>query len=108
MLKLSIPDNPNQSVSFDSKYGVFKITFRYLGSILLCNVDFKNENIVEGVRVVNNKWLIPYKYLCHGIGNFRVVSSNEDYPHYSDVGKSWNIVYYDEEEFNNEEETSVG
>lgn len=105
MLKLSIPRNPNQSVSFDSKYGVFRITFRYLGSILICNVSLKGRTLAEGVRVVNKQWLIPYKYLCYGIGNFRVVSSNEDYPSYDDIGINWDVVYYDKDEF--EEETSV-
>lgn len=99
MLKLSVTNNPNQTFLFDSKYGMFKITLRYLGTIVVCNVDFKGNNIVNGVRVVTNKWLIPYKYLYQGIGNFRFEGMIDDYPIFSDFGKSVNLIYYDNEEF---------
>lgn len=99
MQRLSIVKIPNQEFDFYSGSGTHTITLRTFHGITFASVKYNDETIVCGVRVVNNKWLVPYKYLTRGAGNFRFETNNSDYPHFSAFGDDVVLRYYNQEEY---------
>jgi len=99
MQTLSLTKKANQKFSFTCSSGTYTITFRTHEGITFASVELNGDVIVNGVRVINNNWLIPYKYLMRGNGNFRVETPKEDYPHYTDFGDDVVLRYYTQEEY---------
>lgn len=99
MQTLSIIKIANQEFAFTCSSGTYTITFRTHNGITFANVTLDGEILVNCVRVINNKWLIPYKYLTKGNGNFMVETKNEDYPHYTEFGDDVLLKYYTKEEY---------
>lgn len=94
---------PNQYFTIIRDGHYYDITLRSLRSgILIVSLSRDSKKICDSVRVIRNKWIIPYRYLVGNGGNFRFElddSVSEQYPHYSMFGVSASLVYYSNEEY---------
>ena len=99
MYIITLPSLPNVEFTTTPEEHGFTIRFRLLtNGITLVSLSDDDGTIVESVRAINNKWLIPYPYLEQGRGNFRFESDTDDYPYFENFNTSCRLVYYNQDE----------
>lgn len=99
MYQIQLPTSPNAEFTTSPNESEFTIRLRILTSgITLVSISNTKGKIVDSVRAVNGKWLIPYPYLERNGGNFRFESDNEEYPNFQNFNTTCRLMYYTQEE----------
>lgn len=98
MYLITIPELPNATFSCSPAEKEYSITFRLLPSgITLASISYGGKTIASSVRCINNRFIIPYKYL-EADGNFMFKCDNEEYPNYKNFNRSCKLYFMDEDE----------
>lgn len=66
--------------------------------VLYCSIYVNGAILHGGAKCINNKWLLPYKYMSSG-GNFRFESSFDEYIDMKNIDKIMKLYYYSPEEY---------
>lgn len=61
-------------------------------AIITIDFNLNNVDILNGLRIVPNTFLIPYNYLATA-GNFTMLTDNDDYPDYNLFGINQYLIY---------------
>lgn len=98
MTNVNISKLPNTTFQFTADGVLYGFRLHFWDGLMFCSITINGETIIDSVRCISGKWLIPYKYLTVG-GNFRFecIDSSE-YPNFNDFGDSCKLVYYTSEE----------
>ncbi len=66
--------------------------------IPLFSISINNEYLVQNVPCFANQDVLPYPYMVAEIGgNFRFVSSDDEYPNWENFGSTCNLIFVTEE-----------
>jgi hypothetical protein len=97
MIEINVQQIPNQEFMRIIDNVRYTIKLRTFHDLTIADITINEKPVKNGVRVLANELLIPYKYLTKG-GNFMFVCPNEDNPHYTKFGVTQQLVYLDDSE----------
>lgn len=83
----------NQSLSITLDQQKYDITLRTIGDITYATVLRNNVKIVDSVRCVPLRPILPYEYLEGVGGNFAFYTANDELPNYASFGVSHILLY---------------
>jgi len=101
MLQFSLRQVPNQKFSTVQDGVPYQFDLHYFRGVLYCSVKTDTLELKNGLRVVNNGWLIPYASWNIGqknVGNFRFECLDDSYPSFENFGTSCFLRYYSYDE----------
>ena len=100
MITIPLASIANQSFS-DSLDGTL-YQLRLISRSGLTYVDIIKDDItvLTAQRAEANTFLIPYRYLEQGDGNFAFLTANDEYPTYTEFGVTQTLVYLTNDEIN--------
>lgn len=91
MIDIDLAAIPNQTVSIRLDDQLYKITVRETRGVMSVDIVRDDEELVMGARIVAGTPLLPYLY--QEVGNFVLLTEDEEYPYYTKFGDSQNLVY---------------
>lgn len=93
MINVPVTNIPNQSLSINLDNIQFDIRIHASqdGQLLFFDISANNEIIVNGQRALPDYPLIPYRYLEQG--NFVMITDNDEYPRYDQLGMTQYLIY---------------
>lgn len=95
---------PNQSFTTVVNNIQYNFSIKFTGIVMSATIVRNNTLIISNVRMVPNSIilpnfpLIPYQYLENGNGNFYTITSNDEYPIYTQFGITQFLVYFSSDE----------
>lgn len=100
MQEISLENQPNQEFNITLNNVPFRIALRYLeAGCTLADIYASDNPVMLGVLCRANEFLIPYPYLAQN-GNFVFLSDDDDYPVYTNFGKSCKLYFLTPDEIN--------
>lgn len=96
MQTIGIQAIPNQSFSVRLDNQLYDFSIKSTSGVMSVTIARNGETILSNSRCVAGVPLIPYQYLENG--NFIILTSNGDYPDYTQFGITQTLVYASEEE----------
>ena len=97
MTEITLQSVPNQSFSIDVGDLSYDINIK-TGDSTFADVSINGTVIIQGVRVMPYRPIIPYEYLTGGNGNFLFITENGDNINYENFGVNQSLVYMTREE----------
>ncbi|MTC15794.1 phage baseplate plug protein [Providencia alcalifaciens] len=84
---------PNQRLRVSLGDDEWELTIKVARSVMLCDIKRNDDMLIQGVRVMPNQPLIPYRYLA-GNGNFAFITDNDELPWWEQFGKAHYLVWW--------------
>lgn len=97
MIEISLQSVPNQSFSFNIAETAFDVTLKTSDS-LIADISINGETVIQGVRIMAYRPVLPYAYLSQSAGNLFFITENGAAPSYELFGVTQTLVYASEEE----------
>ena len=97
MIEITLQQKPNQSFSFDMDGLSYDITLKTASSVV-ADVSIGNEIVIQGMRCMAYRPIIPYEYLAQEGGNFFFITDNGEAPDHEKFGSSQSLFYLTAEE----------
>jgi hypothetical protein len=91
MIDIDLAAIPNQTVSIRLDDQLYKITVRETRGVMSVDIVRDDVELVMGARIVAGTPLLPYLY--QEVGNFVLLTEDEEYPYYTKFGDSQSLVY---------------
>jgi hypothetical protein len=91
MLSYNITNIPNQTFSCDTPNGTYYFELMSFRGLMYVSISKDDVTLVNGVRIVQNKPIIPLGLARNG--NFMFISNSEEYPTYKELDSSVKLVY---------------
>jgi hypothetical protein len=91
MIDIELAAIPNQTVSIRLDDQLYRITVKETRGTMAVDIVRDDETLVQGARIVAGTPLLPYLYM--EVGNFVLLTEDEEYPYYTKFGDSQNLVY---------------
>lgn len=96
MIQISLSQVPNQAITIQLDGFVYDLTFKETNGVMSVWILRDNVSIIQGLRLVGNSPMMPYKY--QEAGNFVLLTLNDDYPQFDMFGTTQNLVYLSQAE----------
>lgn len=84
---------PNQRLRVSLGDDEWELTIKVARSVMFCDIKRNDITLIQGIRVMPNQPLIPYRYLS-GTGNFAFITDNDELPWWEQFGKSQYLVWW--------------
>ncbi|EFB71964.1 hypothetical protein PROVRUST_06718 [Providencia rustigianii DSM 4541] len=99
MVMQEIPLNavPNQRLRVSLVDDEWELTIKVARNVMFCDIKRNNDMLIQGVRVMPNQPLIPYRYLS-GTGNFAFITDNDELPWWEQFGKAHYLVWWGDDD----------
>ncbi|ATG17008.1 hypothetical protein AB7092_08820 [Providencia rettgeri] len=88
---------PNQRLRVSLGDDEWELTIKVARSVMLCDIKRNDDMLIQGVRVMPNQPLIPYRYLA-GNGNFAFITDNDELPWWEQFGKAHYLVWWGDDD----------
>lgn len=88
---------PNQRLRVSLGDDEWELTIKVARSVMLCDIKRNDDMLIQGVRVMPNQLLIPYRYLA-GNGNFAFITDNDELPWWEQFGKAHYLVWWGDDD----------
>src|SRR5689334_13796901 len=98
MIEITLQAIANQSLSVTLNGKLYTLTIKETNGVMSITVVRDDETIVMNNRLVPGAPVLPYAYLEDG--NFILLTSNGDYPYYTEFGSTQSLLYVTQEELN--------
>lgn len=109
MVKITPPKLPNQKITVKPGGVTYVISLRYFRGLMYATVRNMSGNVHSGmVRCTNGGWILPWRKLGVGDGNFRFEDEQGRYPNFENFGDGCYLAYYTSEEIEAGDATEVG
>lgn len=92
MIEISLQPVPNQSFSFNIAETSFDVVLKTADS-LTASVAINGEPVIQGIRVMAYRPVLPYAYLTQGAGNLFFITADGEAPDYKLFGLTQTLVY---------------
>jgi len=91
LIDIQLDPVPNQTVGIRLEDELYSLTIKETAGVMSVDIKRADVYILRGVRIVAGTPLLPYRYL--EIGNFVLLTENEELPEYPLFGVSQSLVY---------------
>lgn len=102
MLRIQIPNLPNQQFSVTLDNAAYRIHLRTIDrhnvQMTIADIYVNGELVKSSVRCAPDSPLIPYEYMTSGGANFFFHCLNGDYPFYTEFNRTQILCYGTKEE----------
>ena len=92
MQKIQLSTIPNQRLRATLNDNDWELTIKVARQMMCCDIKRNDNMLIQGIRVIPNQPLIPYRYLS-GIGNFAFITDNGELPWWELFGKTQYLVW---------------
>ncbi|MBC5791104.1 phage baseplate plug family protein [Providencia sp. JUb39] len=93
MQEIPLNTVPNQRLRVSLGDDEWELTIKVARSVMFCDIKRNDITLIQGIRVMPNQPLIPYRYLS-GTGNFAFITDNDELPWWEQFGKSQYLVWW--------------
>jgi hypothetical protein len=91
MITVPLSAIPNQSLSIQLDLTNYDIEILACGNVMAATISIDNVQVVSGVRLVPNGAIIASAYMQ--VGNFVLVTDDDEYPDYNFFGIDQFLIY---------------
>lgn len=88
---------PNQRLRVSLGDDEWELTIKVARNTMCCDVKRNDTLIQQGIRILPNQPMIPYRYLS-GTGNFAFITDNDELPWWAQFGQSQYLVWWGEDD----------
>lgn len=85
---------PNQSFLITLEGHSFSITLQAGPGIMVASISRDSVTVINGIRCVAGKPVIPYRYLEGGAGNFIFITTAQQLPDWTKFNTTQHLAYY--------------
>lgn len=83
---------PNQRLRVTLSEQEWELTIKTAHAVMCCDIRCDDEIVVQGMRMLPEQPLIPYRYLTSG-GNFTLLTGGDALPWWEQFGKTQTLVW---------------
>lgn len=98
MIDVPLAPLANQNLSMPLGGNRYEITVKEANGVMVCTVVRDDVVLVQNVRLPANGYVLPYRYLEEGQGNFFFSTEAEDMPWWDSFGVTQFMVYVTDDE----------
>jgi hypothetical protein len=84
---------PNQHLTITLDQQKYDITLKTITDLTYATISVNGTKIVDSVRCIPNRPILPYQYLEGVGGNFAFFTSNDELPNYMAFGVTHTLIY---------------
>ena len=99
MRDIPLDSVPNQSLGVTLDENRWQLEFKEAQGVMCVTISLNEALLLSNQRLVANAPMIPYEYL-QGFGGFILLTDNDELPYWTDFGLRHTLVYYSEDERN--------
>ncbi|WP_272524230.1 MULTISPECIES: phage baseplate plug family protein [unclassified Providencia] len=88
---------PSQRLRVSLGGDEWELTIKVAQATMCCDVKRNDITLLQGLRIMPNQPLIPYRYLS-GNSNFAFITENDELPWWERFGQSHSLVWWGEDD----------
>lgn len=88
---------PNQRLRVSLGGDEWELTVKVARTTMCCDIKRNDVVLLQGIRVMPNQPLIPYRYLS-GNGNFTFITENDELPWWEQFSQSHSLVWWGDDD----------
>lgn len=97
MKEIPLNTVPNQRLRASLGGDEWELTIKVARTMMCCDIKRNDVVLLQGIRVMPNQPLIPYRYLS-GDGNFAFITDNDEHPWWEQFGQSQYLVWWSDDD----------